>query len=62
MLRQVRLLIKSLWDVSLFSQDYCSIDSGFGASFPFLLPSLLPALRESPPGGEPQAAVNTEGD
>ena len=29
----------SLWDVSLFSQDYCSIDSAFGVSF---LPSYQP--------------------
>ena len=43
---------------SLFSQDYCSSDHTFCVSFP----SLLPALRESPPGGEPSAAVNDEGD
>ena len=58
---QLRLLINftlSLWDVSLFSQDYCSIDSAFGVSSP----SLLPAIRESPPGGEPQAAGRDDGD
>ena len=56
---QLRLLINftlSLWDV--FSQDYCSIDNAFGVLFP----SLLPALRESPPGGEPQAARSDDGD
>ena len=43
----------------MFSQDYCSSDNIYMRCF---IPSLLPALQESPPGGEPSAAGNDEGD
>ena len=48
----------SLWNVSLFSQDYCCSDVAFGVLFP----SHLPALRESPPGGESPAAGSDDGE
>ena len=42
--------------------DYCSIDRALQYMHEVFHSSLLPALRESPPGGEPQAAGSDEGD
>ena len=67
MLCQLRLLINFNYTPLLchYGMLVCSAKiivlltvHAFGASFP----SLLQALRESPPGGEPQAAVKDDGD